>query len=340
MLKTRHIWIPLVQRAVFTVLLIFAAQIVSAQITPEDGKTYPLGTEIKLPCSCEGVLCHYVKIYGKRDPDGVTKRTESYLDFVKKSGEGWALVGGAEKRVLVGGFEKTDDPKMDRIYEDCKGPETVLLTKQGTYRLSVRIHEFEPQAVGRPTKNARQENVIYFNVGTANPCLGPANTIVSVKDGEGRELSRAERAAMALDGPTFTRGQTVLVPTTVPKGIEIQLGDGSITRVLAGSRLILNKCEFFKDTSPSFKGTLLIGKIWYHVQKTLGSEPNWEIHTERCVTGNRGTTYSIEYDPKTLTTTVEVEAGSVWVRNKFGVPKTIIVNAGQKAVQIGNRPPR
>lgn len=324
----------------FTVLSLFAAHFASAQITPEDGKTYPVGTEMKLPCSCEGVLCHYVKTYGKRDPDGVTKKTESYLDFVKKSGEGWALVGGAERRILVGGFEKTDDPKMDRIYQECHGPETVLLTKQGDYRLSVRIDESESQPVGWPTKRSRQENVIYFNVGPANPCLGPANTIVSVKDGEGRELSRAERVTMALDGPSFTRGQTVLVPSSIPKGIEIQLGDGSVTRVVSGSKLRLNKCEFFKDTSPNFKMTLFIGKVWFHVQQTLGSDTSYEVQTDRAVTGNRGTTFSVAYNDKTLTTTVEVEEGSVWFRNKLGVPKTINVEAGQTAIQTGNKPPR
>ena len=339
MANTKHLRIAWVQRAVFTVLSIFAAQMASAQITPEDGKTYPLGTEIKLPCSCEGVLCHYLKDYRKNDPAGVTKRIESYLDLVKKSAGEWALVGGAEKRVLVGGFEKTDDPKVDRVYQDCSGPETVVMTKQGAYRLTTRTQEYEPQAVGRAVKQTRKEDVLYFTVGPGSPCLGPSNTITSVSDGDGRELSRQERTGLGLDGPTFMRGQIISVPNSIPKGIEIQLEDGTITRVTSGSKLRLDNCQFFKDTSPSFKGTLLLGKIWFHVTKVFGPG-RIEVETEGSVCGNRGTTFSIEYDPKTLTTTVEVEEGSVWFRNKLGVPKTITVDAGQKAVQTGKQPPR
>ena len=311
----------------------------SAQIIPEDGKIYPLGTEIKLPCSCEGVLCHYLKDYRKNDPTGATKRTESYLDVGKKAGGEWKLAGGAERHVLVGGFEKTGDPQVDRVYEECSGPQSVVLTKQGTYRLTIRVREFEPQRVGRPMKETRQEEIYYFTIGPASPCLGPSNTITSVSDGEGRELSRAERAALALDGPTFMRGQTVIVPNSIPKGIEIQLEDGTVARIVSGSKLKLNKCEFFEDKSPSFKGTLILGKIWFHVSKVFGPG-RFEVETERAVTGNRGTTFSVDYDQKTFTTTVEVEEGSVWLRNKLGVPKTIIVNAGQTAVQTGDQPPR
>jgi hypothetical protein len=81
----------------------------------------------------------------------------------------------------------------------------------------------------------------------------------------------------------------------------------------------------------------LLGKIW--AQIAPDNDMKWNIQTERAVDGNRGTTFSTEFDPATKTTTVVVEEGSAWLRNRFGRIKTIIINAGETGTQTMNQPP-
>jgi ferric-dicitrate binding protein FerR (iron transport regulator) len=79
-----------------------------------------------------------------------------------------------------------------------------------------------------------------------------------------------------------------------------------------------------------------LGKIWVKIAKPLVIE----IQTERTGIAPRGTVFSVEYDPKTQTTVVEVEKGLVEVRNLLGTLQTLVVEAGQMAIQTGHQPPR
>lgn len=178
-----------------------------------------------------------------------------------------------------------------------------------------------------------------FNIGEPTPCDAKANQIIVIKDGNGEVLTDEERKAIGLEKDAFMSGQTVKVPNSMEKGIEIKFYDDSILRISSGSSFKINQCSDLAPLSEplNVKITLLLGKIWAKI--TPENDTNWNIQTERAVDGNRGTIFSTEYDPTTKTTTVTVEEGSVWLKNRFGKVKTIIINAGETGVQTMNRMP-
>ncbi len=134
-------------------------------------------------------------------------------------------------------------------------------------------------------------------------------------------------------------GQTVSVPKSIPKGIDIKFFDDSRLRISSGTKYKINSCSDLNplETPASVKFTLLLGKIWAEIAPE--AEMKYQIETERAVDGNRGTTFSTEYDPTTKTTKVVVEEGSVWLRNKFGKVETIIINEGETGTQTMDQPP-
>lgn len=120
--------------------------------------------------------------------------------------------------------------------------------------------------------------------------------------------------------------------------------DGSAWRVMSGSEATFNQCPEGPVPPPvplKFQITLILGKVWAHVVKAMGGG-DYPVHVETpsCADGVRGTTFTVEYDKKTQTTTVVVQEGSVWISNKSGVQKTLVVTAGQTGIQIGSQPPR
>lgn len=267
--------------------------------TPKPNQTYPVGTRLKAVCKF-AELAH---------------QESTWTNFQK-----WDDRFGS-----YGGINTVFDPVVDPT--TC----TALFTLPGKYRMVV-IH-------GRWQHDEGHEIVAEFTIGEPTPCDAKANQIIAIRDGNGRMLSDEERKALGLGGDSFMSGQTVSVPTTIPKGIEIKFFDDSITRISSGSKLKINSCADLAplNTSPSVKITLLLGKIW--AQIAPDAEMKWQIQTERSVDGNRGTIFSTEYDPKTKTTTVIVQEGSVWLRNRFGKVKTIVINAGETGIQTMNQPP-
>ncbi len=201
----------------------------------------------------------------------------------------------------------------------------------GKYRMVVNTGRF-----GEPEQSSI---VAEFKIGQPTPCDAKANQIIVIKDGNGRVLSDEERKATGLEKDSFMSGQTVKVPRTMEKGIEIKFYDDSILRVSSGSSFKINQCSDLAPlTDPlDVKITLLLGKIWAKIAPE--NNTNWNIQTERAVDGNRGTTFSTEYDPVTKTTTVVVEEGSAWLKNRFGKAKTITINAGETGTQTMNQAP-
>lgn len=201
----------------------------------------------------------------------------------------------------------------------------------GKYRMVVITGRF-----GNPDQSSI---VAEFTIGKPTPCDAKANQIIVIKDGNGRVLTDEERKAAGLEKDSFMSGQTVKVPNSIEKGIEIKFYDDSILRVSSGSSFAINQCSDLAPLSEplNIKITLLLGKIWAKI--TPENNTNWNIQTERAVDGNRGTTFSTEYNPVTKTTTVIVEEGSAWLKNRFGKVKTIIINAGETGTQTMNQPP-
>lgn len=154
-------------------------------------------------------------------------------------------------------------------------------------------------------------------------CRGPANRITSVETASGNDLG--------LTNTSFRPGQRV----TASEVTRLQLGDGS--------RLVLDKGTSMKiDTCPFNESTvieLLTGRLWNAVKRAAGA-PEFQVETERAVTGPRGTTYWISYAPTKKRTTVHVIKGSVELRQRFGAKRKLLVRASQTAVQQGNGRPR
>ena len=154
-------------------------------------------------------------------------------------------------------------------------------------------------------------------------CQGPSNNIKSVKTASGRDYG--------LTNTSFRPGQRV----TASEAMQLQLGDGSVLKLDKGTSFDIDKCPFDESTVID----LLTGKLWNAAKRAAGA-PEFQVETERAVTGPRGTTYWISYLPARKRTTVHVVKGSVEFRQRFGAKRRLLVKSGQTAVQEGNGPPR
>lgn len=288
------------KRTALFILILFG--FVSAQEdfpSPKPNQFYAVGTRLKAVCKFADA----------------SYKESTWTNFQKWDDR----IGG------YGGINTVFDPVVDP--KTC----TALFTEPGKYRMVV--------IRGRWEHDEGHEIVAEFTIGEPTPCDAKSNQIIAVRDGNGKMLSDEERKVLGLDKNSFMSGQTVSVPQTIPKGIEIKFFDDSITRISSGSKLKINNCSDLAPTptSASVKLTLLLGKIWAQIAPE--ADTKWQVETERSVDGNRGTTFSTEYNPTTKTTTVIVEEGSVWLRNKFGKVKTIIINARETGTQTMNQPP-
>lgn len=267
--------------------------------SPKPNQTYPVGTRLQAVCKAADA----------------SYKESTWTNFQK-----WddSIRG-------YGGINTAYDPVVDP--KTC----TAIFTSPGRYRMVV--------IRGRFGHDEGHEIVAEFIIGEPTPCEAKSNQIILVKDGNGKILSDEERKALGLGSNSFMTGQTVSVPQSMPKGIEIKFYDDSVTRISRGSKLKITSCS---DIGPApvparVQFVLSLGKIW--AQIAPDADMRWQIETQRAVAGNRGTTFSIEYDSTTSTTTVTVEEGSVWLRNKFGKVKTIIVSEGQTGTQTMSQPP-
>lgn len=266
---------------------------------PGNGKTYPLGTTLQAVCKFADA---------------------SHKESIWTNFQLWD-----EKTGGYGGINTVFNPVVDPT--TC----TATFTEPGKYRMVV-IH-------GRWGHDEGHEVVAEFSINGSTPYESKSNQIMSIRDGNGKMLTDQERKALGLEKDNFMSGQTVMVPKSIPKGIDIKFFDDSRLRISSGTSYKVNNCSDLDplETSATVKLTLLLGKIWAEIAPE--SEMKWQIETERSVDGNRGTIFSTEYNPATKTTTVIVEEGSVWLRNKFGNVETIIINEGETGTQTMDQPP-
>ena len=124
-----------------------------------------------------------------------------------------------------------------------------------------------------------------------------------------------------------------LVETGANGKLEITLGDKSVVRLGPASKLRLEEAAF-TDTSRSFKGTLLLGKVWSKVTSVFGSERNFEVKTERAVAGVRGTVFRVDAD-KTKAVTVKVYDGTVAVAGSQATTSAPAVKKGERVQVAG-----
>lgn len=292
------------KRVIFLILFLagLSVQNVFAQDDipgPKPGLSYPVGTTLKAVCKFADA----------------SHKESTWTNF-----QIWdESIGG------YGGINTVFDPVVDP--STC----TATFTTPGKYRMVV--------IRGRWGHDEGHEIVAEFTINGPSPCDSKSNQIIAIRDGNGKILSDEERKAIGLGENSFMSGQTVTVPKSIPKGIDIKFFDDSRLRISSGTKYKVNSCSDLNpiETSATVKLTLLLGKIWAEI--TPEAEMKYQIETERSVDGNRGTTFSTEYDPTTKTTKVVVEEGSVWLRNKFGKVETIIINEGETGTQTMDQPP-
>lgn len=133
----------------------------------------------------------------------------------------------------------------------------------------------------------------------------PANLTLareSIKTGTITITRRTRCGQKVKEVNTYPPGQQTSASSMVGKGfaagekithykVEFVFEDGSIVRLDKGGAIKQDaNCESFTDKSRSFKGTLLLGKIWMHVTKVFGGQEVFE-NGSSYATGVRGTTF-------------------------------------------------
>jgi hypothetical protein len=138
--------------------------------------------------------------------------------------------------------------------------------------------------------------------------LAAAGEVSFLEGSATRTPEKGKPAPLAVKG-TVEQGD--VIETGAAGKLEITLSDKSVVRLGPSSKLTLDEAAF-TDTSRSFKGTLLLGRVWSKVKEKLGSsERTFEIRTERAVAGVRGTIFRVETERKAML--VRVYEGTVAV---------------------------
>jgi hypothetical protein len=322
-----------------------------AQKTPENGEKVAIGTDIILPCSCTGNECSAWPPPEEFTPGQRFERNtiEAILE------RGTLLEGEWQANSRWGKTEVTGENKGGRCKMDGFEPNRpISLTIPGLYRLRIitethsRVYIFRRPGVSCAIcwdmKDDLKYEDRYFTVEPEpeKACEKKFSKIESVTDADGEEFDDATRNSMGLAAPVLLRGQTVRVPKG--RNVQINFENGSVIRLAGGSQLALADCNSLDGpaTPVTIKFGIILGEAWFKLVTTVFGKDayNYQVETERAVNGNRGTTFLVRWDPKTLTTTTVVESGVVWMRNKRGVPKTIDIGAGQTGIQTGEAPPR
>lgn len=188
------------------------------------------------------------------------------------------------------------------------------------------------------TADGIMENVGTMTVTRRETCGEKVKAVTTYPPGQATSAS-------SMVGKAFGVGEKVTADTNV----EFVFEDGSVIRLAKGSSFKETpNCDATQDKSKDYKGTLLLGKIWFHVSSLFGDVNNdiwacyqwgtWatkvKVPCERTVTGHRGTTYWV--DPGKRKATYSVSEGSIWVQAMSATnrpaSKQIIVKAGRTLV--------
>lgn len=283
-------------------------------VVPQDGEQYPRGTAIESP-ACASQRGDYPNMPPQ---DG---------DTVAISSSAAALSGGGQ------GYVGTiSAPECEPISVDALGD----------YLLEVQsVSWVEEWCCGSWATRDEQQDVqqIRFSVVESDTCL----EFTSVSDGHGNELGEAQLASLGIPGRRLGAGGTLRVPTSssIPKGVELELPDGTKLRIARGGVLRFgDNCVTSQDEEWHWRDDLrvVLGKIWLTVGGGDGPEPR--VATERAVAGPRGTAFSVAYHPKRERTTIRVTAGKVHMAPIHRPKRGLVLRAGQTGVQRGSGPVR
>jgi len=211
----------------------------------------------------------------------------------------------------------------------------IVVGDPGEYELTVttgrRVEEFQ---MGRWTlvEDTSDSQVIRFTVGGAPACL----RFSSVRDSTGRELADEQLRAIGLPGRSLRKGGVVKVPSgsRFGRGVELHTEAGSVIRLRPGSQFKLGSgCTADAQPDPGLHMTmrLVLGAIWAKIAPA-DSGGDFQVRTERAVTGPRGTTFSVRHDRKAGRTTVRVFAGRVHMAPVGARRRGLVLSRGQAGV--------
>lgn len=174
------------------------------------------------------------------------------------------------------------------------------------------------------TAKGISENIGTMTITKHEQCEPKVKEVNTYPPGQQTALSK-------MAGRGFEPGQKYTADTRV----EFVYEDGSIMRLDKGSSYRETAdCAPQQDRSRSFKGTLLLGKVWSKVTSVFGSDRTFEFQCpDRCGGGVRGTVFWVDGGKKSAS--ISVGKGSVWFskltpKGKLTGPK-VIIKAGYTA---------
>jgi hypothetical protein len=293
----RRVWVT---TGAAILALLAATSAAAAPVTPAAGATYRVGTSIQGVCDMSGGDAGF-----------------TYTTLLPKSPDGsWypPKVGDSSQ------------PPTYRISEGC----TELLDSPGEYRVYLVHYDTRSAAEGGCGCVDQVILEAQFTVvaGGANPCEGKENQIVSVTTESG-----APSDLQALQGSLLTAGQTL----KADQNVTLTFGDGAILSLEQGSSFKIQGCDWTRQKEPTpftVRLGLVLGAIW---AKVSSKDEHLNVHTERVVIGNRGTTFWVSYLKGV--TTVHVDSGSVVLTPVKGTWKAVTVTKGRTARQRGTAAP-
>ncbi|HVZ81284.1 MAG TPA: FecR domain-containing protein [bacterium] len=130
---------------------------------------------------------------------------------------------------------------------------------------------------------------------------------VQVKDRSGKKVRDAK------DGSKVKEGERVV--TAADSKTIVRFFDGSQLSVSPGSDVQMGEMRKLAGQDKVLHFKLLVGKLFASVQKLASSKSSFEIEAGGVVCGVRGTEYTLQYDPTTGKTNIQVLDGTVWVQS-------------------------
>jgi signal transduction histidine kinase len=134
---------------------------------------------------------------------------------------------------------------------------------------------------------------------------------------DARVAAAGGSAVPARAGETIAEGARV--DTGADGYVTVRLADGSMLRIQAASRAVLERSgEYPHANLFAAAWRLLSGRVEALVTELTGGEPRFEVRTPQSVLGVRGTEFRVASDTQRVQTRGEVLAGSVDVAGRAG----------------------
>ncbi len=129
----------------------------------------------------------------------------------------------------------------------------------------------------------------------------------------------APRVAVERGTPLYA-GQTVV--TAAASAAQLRMEDGSLLSLGSSTRVTLAGYEARAGGARRGRLQLTVGRIWARVTSWLGTDSEFEVHTDNAVAGVRGTSFIVQFGP--AGTSVTVVDGSVAMRDAAATMEQVL----------------